>query len=208
MIQETAHASLGAWESFYVIVGSSAAALTGLQFVVITLVAEARRTMRASGGEIDAFATPTVVHFCAALLVSVTLSAPWPGLFGPAFVIVACGLVGVLYTAQVLRRVTRQTAYRLVVEDWTWHVVLPLLAYTAQVAAGMTLRRYTQPSLFVMAGSALLLVYIGIHNAWDTTTWVTAQELRKPTELVSAAGATTEATAAPAPAPKSVEASR
>ncbi len=33
---------LRAWETFYVIVGSSAAALTGLQFVVIALIAESR----------------------------------------------------------------------------------------------------------------------------------------------------------------------
>jgi lipid-binding SYLF domain-containing protein len=49
---------LGRWESFYVIVGSSAGALTGLQFVVIALIAEnqAARSMR----EIRAFGTPTV----------------------------------------------------------------------------------------------------------------------------------------------------
>ena len=32
-----------AWESFYVIVGSSGAALTGLQFVVTALIADAHR---------------------------------------------------------------------------------------------------------------------------------------------------------------------
>lgn len=31
--------ALGGWENFYVIVGSSAGALVGLQFVVITLIA-------------------------------------------------------------------------------------------------------------------------------------------------------------------------
>jgi hypothetical protein len=35
-------AHLSAWESFYIIVGSSAGALTGLQFVVMALVVEAR----------------------------------------------------------------------------------------------------------------------------------------------------------------------
>lgn len=39
---EAALSSLKAWESFYVIVGSSAGALTGLQFVVIALIAEAQ----------------------------------------------------------------------------------------------------------------------------------------------------------------------
>ena len=50
------------WETFYVIVGSSAAALTGLQFVVIALGAEAR----VLGGEpaMKAFGTPTVVYAC------------------------------------------------------------------------------------------------------------------------------------------------
>ena len=172
MIQETAHSALGAWESFYVIVGSSAAALTGLQFVVITLVSEARRG--AGIAQIDAFSTPTIVHFCAALLVSATVSAPWPSLFGPAVVIATCGLIGVLYTAVVVIRARRQTGYTLVAEDWTWHVVLPLVAYVAQGTAGLMLRRATHPSLFVIAATALLLVYIGIHNAWDTTTYVAA----------------------------------
>src|SRR5256886_3696562 len=62
-----------AWESFYVIIGSSAAALTGLQFVVVVLGAEARSI----GPEVGAFGTPTVVHFCAVLLMSAILSVPW-----------------------------------------------------------------------------------------------------------------------------------
>src|ERR1700687_509169 len=65
---------LAAWESFYVILGSSAAALTGLQFVVIALGAE-KKTV---GGEAtwSAFATPTIVHFCAVLLIAAIVSTP------------------------------------------------------------------------------------------------------------------------------------
>ena len=90
------------WESFYVIVGSSAAALTGLMFVVITLIAdlEAQR----SGGALAAFGTPTVVHFCAALIVSATLSAPWHSLTMVAAALAVCGLWGVGYTLIVVRR--------------------------------------------------------------------------------------------------------
>ena len=175
MIQETAHASLGEWESYYVIVGSSAAALTGLQFVVITLVADVRG--RTSGNEIGAFATPTIVHFCIALLVSATLSAPWPRLGGPALVIGACGLFGLGYTARVVFRATRQTGYRMVAEDWIWHVILPIAAYVAVTTAAVRLIPNTMVSLFAVAGSTLLLVFIGIHNAWDTTTFVAAGRL-------------------------------
>jgi hypothetical protein len=58
--------ALAGWENFYVIVGSSAGALIGLQFVVITLIAD----MPIRGGQEagEAFATPTIVHFGAALL--------------------------------------------------------------------------------------------------------------------------------------------
>ena len=45
-------------ESFYVIVGSSGGALIGLQFVVITLLADRRH--RTTPGGLNAFATPTV----------------------------------------------------------------------------------------------------------------------------------------------------
>jgi len=75
-MDETAPFTPRAWESFYVIVGSSAGALTGLQFVVLTLITEAGM-VRGAGETLSAFGSPNVVHFCAALLVSAILSAPW-----------------------------------------------------------------------------------------------------------------------------------
>jgi len=41
---------LAPWSNYYVITGSSAAALTGLMFVVITLVASVERLRRAPDG--------------------------------------------------------------------------------------------------------------------------------------------------------------
>ena len=68
------HSPLAAWETFFFLIGSSGAALTGLQFVVIALIAESSR--RATHREIDAFTTPTIVHFGGVLLVSAIVSAP------------------------------------------------------------------------------------------------------------------------------------
>jgi len=178
VIQETAHAALGEWDSFYIIVGSSAAALTGLQFVVITLVGEAASRSTSTGG-IGAFATPTIVHFCAALFVSVVMSAPWPRLSEPAFVIAAAGVVGLIYTATVTWRATHQTAYQMVAEDWIWHVTLPVIVYLTQFVAGLLLTRYSLIALFAVAIASLLLVYIGIHNAWDTSTYMVAERLKR-----------------------------
>ena len=69
------------WENFYVIVGSSAGALIGLQFVVIALIADMpiARGQEQAG---KAFATATIVHFGAALLLSAILNAPWHGVSG------------------------------------------------------------------------------------------------------------------------------
>jgi len=158
------------WESFYVIVGSSAAALTGLMFVVITLIADlgAQR----SGGAVAAFGTPTIVHFCAALIVSATLSAPWHSLAKVAAVLDVCGAAGLAYTIIVVRRARRQTTYKPVFEDWLWHTVLPLVGYTALLLAAVVLPRDVEVSLFVIGGVALSLVLIGIHNAWDTVTYL------------------------------------
>jgi hypothetical protein len=164
---------LASWEAFYVIVGSSAAALTGLQFVVIVLGAD----LNALGGmpTISAFGTPTIMHFCAVLLISALMSAPWHGPAMAALALGACGVLGVAYMIVVIRQARRQTFYVPVLEDWTWHGVLPLVAYAALVAAAIVLPRRPVPSLFVIGAVAILLLFIGIHNAWDAVTYISAR---------------------------------
>jgi len=169
-VEEAVAASLHPWESFYVIVGTSGAALTGLQFVVVAVVAEARR--RSSPREIDAFATPPIVHFCAVLLIASLLSAPWHALSSAALLLGACGAAGVGYTAIVTRRARQQTGYRPVLEDWVWHAALPFVAYATLFGAALALARHATGALFLIGATALLLLFIGIHNAWDTVTYV------------------------------------
>lgn len=158
-----------AWESYYVIVGSSAAALTGLQFVVIALIADA--PMKRSLAEINTFGTPTVVHFGAVLLVSALLSAPWHRLSTAGVILGALGAAGIVYELVVLNR-TRRTGYRPVMEDWIWHLILPVLSYVALLVAAIALQARPEPALFAVAAAALVLLFIGIHNAWDTVTYI------------------------------------
>jgi hypothetical protein len=177
-VEHVAASPMRAWETFYVIVGSSAAALTGLQFVVIALVTEIRR--RSTPRQIDAFATPTIVHFCAVLLLSAILTAPWPPLFGADLSLGACGCLGVVYALMVIRRARSQTDYKPVLEDWLFHAALPMIAYAALLAAALTLGRYTVASLFVVGAVVLLLLFVGIHNAWDTVTFIALNHLKRP----------------------------
>lgn len=169
---------IASWESFYVIAGSSAAALTGLQFVVIALVAEVQ-SRSASGAALEAFGTPTIVHFCVALLVSCTLSAPWMTIASPATALGLIGLIGLVYAAIVIRRARRQTDYHPVFEDWLWHAALPVVAYGSIVGGALAMRSHAREGLFVIAAATLLLIFIGIHNAWDTVTWITIQNLSR-----------------------------
>src|SRR5438034_10692155 len=165
-----ANSPLSTWESYYVIVGSSAAALTGLQFVVMALVSGSQR--RAGTNEVSTFSTPTIVHFTAALLIAAILSAPWPALWQPAIALGISGLLGIAYVLDVTRRAHKVTLYKPVLEDWIWHSILPLIAYVALTIAAATLSQNPEAALFGVAGCALLLVFIGIHNAWDTAMYV------------------------------------
>jgi hypothetical protein len=167
---------LSSWESFYVIVGSSGAALTGLQFVVVTLVADS--AMNTGTRELDAFATPTVVHFSVVLFIAAALSAPWPSMFGPDLLLAGCGLYGIGYVANIVRRARLQTGYQPVAEDWIWHMILPGIAYASLIVSAAILSRYLVLALFMAAGVSVLLLFIGIHNAWDTVTYVAT--MRKP----------------------------
>jgi hypothetical protein len=174
---ETAPLTAQAWENFYIIVGSTAGALIGLQFVVLTLISESVM-IRSSGESLAAFGSPNVVHFCAALLVSAIFSAPWHGLGPPGFAVALAGACGFVYSIAVLRRAMRQRDYKPVLEDWIWHAALPILAYANMVHAGMRLSR-SADALFLVGGSVLLLVFIGIHNAWDTVMYVTLERSRE-----------------------------
>ena len=169
-MQEAAVSPLAAWQNFYVIIGSSAASLTGLMFVVITLIAGAR--VRASSGGLAAFGAPTVVHFGIALLVAAILSAPWQVLWNAGLLLGLCGLGGVIYVVIVVRRARHQTDYQPVLEDWLWHTVFPLVSYTALLVAAIVLPGNPAPALFVIGAGTVLLLFTGIHNAWDTVTYL------------------------------------
>lgn len=176
-MEEGGLALLRAWDSFYVIVGPSAAVLIGLQFVVIVLSAEIN--VLGDDGTVSAFSTPTIIHFCEVLLVSALISAPWSGLFVPAVALGLCGIAGLCYAALVVRRTRRQTLYTPVLEDWIWHCILPLVAYAALVIVALMLPRWPTPALFGISALMLLLLFIGLHNAWDAVVYMALRQRRE-----------------------------
>lgn len=163
---------LAQWNSFYVIIGSSAGALIGLQFVVMTLIAE----MPIARGDAQAgntFTTPTVVHFGVVLLLAAVVSAPWNGIAIVAVLWGLAGLSGVVYVVLVARRLRRQTAYQAVFEDWSFHVLLPFISYAMLAGSAGVAYSHPRPALFLVGAAVLLLLFIGIHNAWDISSRTT-----------------------------------
>jgi hypothetical protein len=163
------------WSNFYVILGSSAGALIGLQFVVLTLIAQ-RPSAPANEGTVPAeagaaFATPSVVHFAVSLLLSAVGAAPWHTMRGVEACWAIVGLGGTGYTFLVAARVRAQKVYRPVFEDWLFHFFLPLAAYAILIVSAVVTYWRARPALFCVAAATLLLLFVGIHNAWDGVTY-------------------------------------
>jgi hypothetical protein len=171
---------LAAWATFYVIVGTAAAVLTGLIFVVITLIVQTRLPVNTGG--IAAYTTPTVVSFGVALFLAALLSAPWTTLIPPALVLGLCGLAGTLYSATVVQRQRRVEGYTPVLEDWVWYGASPLVAYLALVAAAPLLPVSPEPTLLLIGAAMALLLFNGIRNAWDIVTYIVVERVSRQDE--------------------------
>ena len=161
---------LDTWQNFYVIVGTAAATLTGLMFVVITLLAQIQ--VPSPRSHVTVFTTSNVFHFGAVLLTAGILSAPWQALWPASLVLGLAGLAGVTYMLIVLWLARNRLDYQPVLSDWLWYTVLPLLSYAALVVAAIVLPSQPVPDLFGIAAVTMLLLFIGIHNAWDVVTYM------------------------------------
>lgn len=168
---DTASSLLSAWSNYFVVTGSSAAALTGLLFVVISLITTRERTEGAREGT-STFTTPTVMHFATVLFVSGALLAPWHSLVHAGALVALIGLSGVVYILRVLGRTRRLTVYTPDLEDWIWYTIVPLGAYSVISAGAIGLMTVPAQALFVLAGGVMLLIFTGIRNAWDTVTYI------------------------------------
>jgi hypothetical protein len=76
-----------------------------------------------------------------------------------------------VYAVIIARRLRKQAVYRPEFEDWLFHFLLPLAAYIMLALSPFVPLSYTRVALFAVAGAVLLLLFIGIHNAWDAVSY-------------------------------------
>ena len=167
--------SLSEWETFYVITGSSAAALTGLMFVVVALVSD--RLERREPDGVGAFSTPTIAHFSIVLLVASIMTMPLHRVLSLSICIGGCALAGLTSSVLAVMRMRKLKSYKPAAEDWVWHVSLPFVAYAALLASAFLLGTAQELALAFVAAAVLALIFIGIHNAWDVAVFIVTESV-------------------------------
>jgi hypothetical protein len=161
---------LAEWRDFYVLVGTAAATLMALMFVVVSLRQPAVGTRESE----RAFMTPVIVYFSAGIFVPALMLTP--GL-PPQVLSAALGLTGaggLVYLAWA-RVQERWRAGKLPLDDWIFFVALPALGFALflPAAAGAWMRAAF--GLYAVEASVLLFLLIGIRNAWDLVLWISAR---------------------------------
>jgi hypothetical protein len=137
-----------------------------------------------------AFVTPTIVYFCTVLGLSAYLSMPAQNLWSLSIGLGLLGAGGVLYaiiSGASMRRL--EGRYVPVLEDWLWHVIFPGIVYAGLLAAAVLLWYCPVFSLYTIAVLLLILLFIGIHNAWDVATSISlrpTEDAQKPEQQSSA----------------------
>jgi len=172
---------LAGWDNFYVIVGGAAGGLTGLTFVVIALVRDVLQVRPAKPTALRAYVTPTIVHFGSVLALAAYMSMPHQKILTLSLGLAVLGVAGLVYCSLILVNLRDHgPSYIPVGEDWIFNVILPYIVYLSLLAAAYWIWREPTEALYAVAVVTLILLFIGIRNAWDIAVWMTMAERDKP----------------------------
>ncbi len=161
----------GPWHDFYTLVGTASATLVGLMFVAASVGSGVFTRERQVG--LRTFLSPTVVAFSVVLAASLIGVLPVLSWRVPGFLLLSIGLLGMVYSWLVWRRMLREgIAKSIDLEDRAWYTMVPAVAYFMLAMAGVALGIHTESACTFLAIGVCLLLLAGIRNAWDMTTWI------------------------------------
>jgi hypothetical protein len=160
---------LEAWHDFYLVVGTGAAALTGLLFVIVSLGPHVVAGHTRTG--VRGFISPIATHFTTVLITSSVMLVP--GLPMPLLGIslAVSGFGGLIYTGWTGAH-RQWRASQLPFLDWIWFIALPTVCFALILASGVAIAMNLAIGLYGIAATMLLLLVTGIRNAWDVVLWV------------------------------------
>ncbi|MEJ0013882.1 MAG: hypothetical protein WDM94_14990 [Bauldia sp.] len=158
------------WETYYLMVGSSAGALIGLLFVVITLSGEAE-TARVTAVQ-RTFLSPTVFHFVTVLVIScaaVVTTLPAPAM---ALTIAVPTVVGIMSAVAAFYRLASGKLTATHWSDYVFYGVLPAIGHVWLFVTAWMVWQQTAFAEYGVALGAMALLLLGIRDAWDLATWL------------------------------------
>jgi len=164
------------WDSYYLLIGTVAGALIGLLFVVATLNAGREVTEVTRGTK--TYLSPTVFHFAMVVVVSALATAPGLPARYVGLLLSACAIAGLVYSTWVCVRLRSGNMAGQHWSDFWYFGLAPTAIYLGLGATSGT--AWAAPSALPYGTSVLLLLLmlVGIRNAWDLVTWLAPRQQR------------------------------
>jgi hypothetical protein len=161
---------LRAWHDFYVLVGTASATLVGLMFIAASVGAQIFK--EENRGAMEAFISPTVVHFSTTLFVSILATVPVSSGLPLAALFLTLGLAGFAFSLRVWFQLLVRRSYKVDLIDRVFYALIPCVGQLLVPVAGATLLVRPALGLDCLAGATIVLLFAGIRNAWDMTMWI------------------------------------
>jgi len=162
---------LDGWGDYFFMIGSSAAALIGLMFVVVTLTAGRDREQVERGKHL--YTSPIVFHLGVILVVSGGAIAPTmtPTLFGA--ISGGLALIGIATGIRSAVGISRWPgAPDAAGFDLFWYGLAPAIVYLGLAAGAFGIFEQKPWGASVLAGDLMLLLLVSIHAEWDLVTFL------------------------------------
>jgi hypothetical protein len=159
------------WSEYFFMIGSSAAALIGLMFVVVTLTAGHASEQVERGKHL--YTSPIVWHLAVVLVLSGAAIAPavTPRIYG--VVSGALALLGIAIGARSAVGIARSPgAPEAAGFDMFWYGVAPLILYVGLGAVAIGILEGASWGAAGVAADLMALLLVSIHAEWDLVTYL------------------------------------
>lgn len=159
------------WDTFFEISGEAAATLTGLIFVVVTLMERSNRTRMLRA--VSIYLTPTVLHFAIVFTISALAEAPRLPLALKAAIVGVGALIGLGNGSWACHGMINRTLGA--TSHWSdlWlYGAAPTALYAGVLAAAVALAARMEWAVHALAALLIALLLLGIRNGWDLITWI------------------------------------
>ena len=162
----------GPWQTFYVLVGTAAATLVGLMFVAVTFGSSIVR--RETSETARSFIDPTFTHFVQVLFVACLVVIPTmrPRLLGALLLTVSALRFADLVRVHRHMRRAQKVHHDIELSDWVTGVVVPVVCYVLQGAAGLGFIRGHDGAFTTLAIATISILMLGAFGAWELMLWM------------------------------------